>query len=111
MSTNPSSSASQLRTSRNVQPKDKTTNQWLRDHGHKSLHQFMIENGFKPHSADAQKDAQRLVESLKQEEQDAFEAEAAAGGEGTKKMSQKDKDSMNLDLLLSRHNLYAQFRE
>lgn len=67
------------------QPKDMANNQWLRAHGYKSMHDFMIQYGFKPFSPDEKEDAERLLESMKdddQEEHDKRERQTQAGENG-----------------------------
>lgn len=96
MSTNSSSSKGPSAASYD-EATETTTNQWLHEHGYKSLHQFMVEYGFKPHSDEDKKDAERLVASFQKEEQDdAAEEDKQAEGKrvsaSEKKTSQEDID-------------------
>lgn len=102
MSTNASSSK-QKPAGSGKQPKDKTNNEWLHDNGYKSLHEFCIIYGFKPHDQDEQDAAARLVESFKEDQQEEWEAAQKSSSSNSttaaKKTSQED-----IDLAILWHN-------
>ncbi|OJJ49873.1 hypothetical protein ASPZODRAFT_128428 [Penicilliopsis zonata CBS 506.65] len=64
-----------------IQPKDKTNAEFLRDSGFESMDQFMIAYGLKPHDAEECEEARLIFEDIKDGAQVAWEREHGIGAD------------------------------
>lgn len=71
----PKQSSTNQSSSSNIQPKDKSQNQFFRDNGFKSHYDFNLSYGVKPGDHEGHEEMKEVVKTMRDHEQRVWEAE------------------------------------